>query len=196
MSKRILVLLGHPDTDSLSGHFATVYENAAKAAGHEVRRANIGDLSFDPILHKGYKVIQELEPDLKKLQEDMKWAEHLFLIYPIWWLSAPALLKGLIDRTWLPGFAFRYHKNKAGKRQMGWDQLLKGRSARLVVLLQSIPFLEYVAFGDYMNEIAHGTLAFSGFKVSTTKIGDSEKLTPRELARWEQKTARLGAAAK
>src|SRR3990167_320914 len=77
MAKKIYILLGHPDKETLSGHFADIYEQEAKAAGHEVRRTNIGDLSFDPILHKGYKVIQELEPDLLKVQEDMRWAEHL-----------------------------------------------------------------------------------------------------------------------
>ena len=53
--KRIFILLGHPDNgpEPLSRELTDTYEAAARAAGHEVRRMNIFDLSFDPILHKG-----------------------------------------------------------------------------------------------------------------------------------------------
>lgn len=192
MSKKVYIFLGHPNIESLSSHFADVYEAAAKAAGHEVRRTNIGEMQFDPILHKGYREIQALEPDLLKFQEDVRWADHVMIIYPLWWLSVPALLKGLIDRTWLPGFAFRYHKNKAGKRLLGWDQLLKGRTMRVITLLSNNPLLVYIAFGDYMNDFVHGTMGFAGFKTRTTKIGHSEKLTPKQLAGWEEKIAQMG----
>ncbi len=73
--KKIFVLVGHPDANSLSAELATRYADGAKEAGHEIRRTNLGELSFDPILHKGYKEKQELEPDLVKLQGDIKWAD-------------------------------------------------------------------------------------------------------------------------
>lgn len=61
---RIYILLAHPDSDSFNGRLANAYEKKAKEKGHDVRRQNLGALHFDPILWKGYKVIQELEPDL------------------------------------------------------------------------------------------------------------------------------------
>ncbi|MEK7129079.1 MAG: NAD(P)H-dependent oxidoreductase, partial [Patescibacteria group bacterium] len=80
--KKILILLGHSDNETTCGSFATAYEEGAKETGYEVKRVNLGDLKFDPILHKGYKVIQELEPDLLALQNDFRWAEHIVLFYP------------------------------------------------------------------------------------------------------------------
>ena len=103
---KIFILLGHTDPATLSGAFADSYEKAAREAGHDIRRQNIGEMRFDPILHAGYKAIQELEPDLKAFQDNVRWAEHLVIVYPTWWSSMPALLKGLFDRAWLPHFAF------------------------------------------------------------------------------------------
>lgn len=187
MTKKIYILMGNPDKEgTLSSQIADTYEEAAKAAGHEVRRANIGDLQFDPILHKGYKVIQPLEPDLLKVQEDMKWADHFVLVYPVWWSSMPALLKGFIDRAWIPGFAFHFHKDG-----MGWDKMLHGRTARLIILSKSWPVMIMALFGDYTNEISRAILGFSGFKVKLTEVGMSEKLTEAQKAKWMKKIAAL-----
>lgn len=184
--KKIFILLGHPDTDSRTGHFASFYEKQALASGHEVRRMNIGELSFDPILHKGYKVIQQLEPDLKMLQENIKWCDHFLLLYPLWWSGAPALLKGMFDRMWLPAFAFRFKKTTSGF-VFGWDKLLKGKSARVIILLKNNPFIEHFMFGDFANDIARAILQFSGFRVKVTEIGNSEGMSMKYAEKIEKK---------
>lgn len=187
-TKKIYILMGNPDKDgTLSNELADSYEQGAKAAGHEVRRANIGDLQFDPILHKGYREIQQLEPDLLKVQEDMKWADHLVLAYPIWWSATPALLKGMFDRLWLPGFAFRFHKHN-----LGWDKLMKGKTARVITGSNLHPLLIRVLFGDFTNEVGHATLGFAGYKVSFTEIGNSEHLSAEKRAFWNKHVAYLG----
>lgn len=190
--KKIVILLGHPDSDTLSDEVATVYETAAKKAGHQVRRFNIGDLEFDPILHKGYKTIQALEPDLTLLQEAIKWADHFVVIYPNWWCTMPALLKGMFDRMWLPAFAFRMRKNKEGVLTFGWKKLLKGKTSRVFVLSGTHPFLLWLMFGDYTNEIKQGILWFAGFSVKLSRFGPADHAPVWKVNEWLRKTERLG----
>ncbi|MBX4200023.1 NAD(P)H-dependent oxidoreductase [Candidatus Parcubacteria bacterium] len=163
--KKVFILLGHPDTDSFNNTLAGEYERGATEAGHEVRRMNIGDMKFDPILHKGYKVIQEYEPDILAFQENIKWADHFVIIYPSWWSTMPALLKGLFDRSWMPRFAFHFTGD------FTWEKLLKGKTARIIITSDSIPLAQRIIFGDTTNELRKGILGFAGFKVSKKQFG-------------------------
>jgi NAD(P)H dehydrogenase (quinone) len=183
---RIFILLGHSNKETLSNEFASVYEAEAKKAGHEVRRVNISDLKFDPILHMGYKVIQELEPDLKSVQENISWCEHFVLVYPNWWGGMPALLKGLWDRTFMPHFAFHMHKDK-----FGWDKMLMGRTARVIILTGNPPFLDWLAFGNFSDSIRRSLLEFAGIKTKVTSFGPSENISPEKKAQWEKQIAKL-----
>ncbi len=190
---KILIFLGHPNTDpTLGSALADSYEKGARHAGHEVRRVNLGELQFDPVLHKGYKTIQELEPDLKKVQEDIKWCDHFVLVYPLWWSSAPSLLKGMIDRMWLPAFAFRFIKAPDGKTTVAWQKLLKGRAARVIITLKNFPLVERFMYGDYAAEIVDAVLRFSGMRVSLTEIGNAESLSQKTLQSLFAKMERMG----
>ena len=194
--KKILVILGHPDSETLSGELAEAYGRGAREAGHTVTRVNISDLKFDPILHKGYRVIQELEPDLIRVQEQIKEADHIVIIYPNWWCTMPALLKGLFDRMWLPGFAFRFRKDAHGKPKILQEKLLTGKTGRVIVCAGTHPFIIWLLFGDFTNEISRGILKFAGIKNRVTVLGPSEKIPPWKKDHWIKKIYRLGAHAR
>ena len=193
--RRILVLLGHPDKETFAGYLADRYEEAARESGHEVRRLNVGELAFDPILHKGYKTIQALEPDLVKVQDDIKWAEHIVIVYPIWWCAMPALLKGMFDRLWLPSFAFRFNRGTfLGRLGLGtWQRLLSGRSARLIVTMNSLPLITRFVVGDYTNELRRGILWFVGITpTAVTSIGPSEAMSMKKRLIWGARIRDMG----
>lgn len=192
IKKKIFVLVGHPDRKSLSADFATSYVYGAEEAGHTVRRTNLGELSFDPILHKAYKEKQELETDLIKVQEDIKWADHFVIFYPAWWSTMPALLKGMFDRIWLPGFAYQFHHVGLFKGLL-WQRLMKGKTARVFVLSDSPPILARLIFGDTTNEIRKGILWFSGFSPRVKKIGPIKFITENGVQKWKSKFHRWGA---
>lgn len=181
MGKRILVILGHPAEDSLCSAFAETYVTAAKAAGHEVKFIALGNLAFDPVLHKGYAERQELEPDLVMAQEAIRWAEHLVFIYPTWWGAMPALMKGFIDRVFLPCFAFKYRPDS-----QFWDRLLAGRSAHLIVTMDA-PTWYYRWFYRMPghNQMKRTILEFCGIKpVKVTNFGPVRKSSADARAKW------------
>lgn len=186
--KKIFLLLGHSDKETFSGSIADAYERGANAGGHEIRRMNLGEMSFDPILHKGYKVIQELEPDLVRVQENIIWADHFVVVYPNWWCTMPAILKGMFDRMWLPGFAFNFDKTTGEVIQR-----LEGKTARVINLSGThSPFMMWWNFGDYTNEISRGILGFAGMKTKVSSFGPCEKCADEDRKNWIRQAEILG----
>ncbi len=161
MHKNILVILGHPDENSFCGSLSKLYIDSAKVSGSEIRELQLGELKFDPILWKGYKKTQELEPDLVKAQELIQWSNHIVFVYPNWWGTMPALMKGFFDRVLLPGFAFKYRKNSPL-----WDKLLSGRTAHLMVTMDTPPwYYRWIYHRPGHNEMKRAILGFCGIKV-------------------------------
>ncbi len=197
MSKKIFLLLGHPDNSGLCGSLADAYEQGAKEAGHEIVRMNIGEMQFDPILHKGYRARQELEPDLQKFQEHVQSADHFVVVHPVWWVGMPAILKGLFDRAWLPGSAFRYIKTKAGARTIFWHRLMRGKTARIIVTSGTAPWLVRFLPGNVNAQLRWGILWFAGFRVYHTKwFGPAENPPEARRAAWLRIIHDLGRSGK
>jgi putative NADPH-quinone reductase len=149
-------------------------------------------MQFDPILHRGYRAMQELEPDLKRFQELVQWCDHFVIIHPVWWVGMPAQLKGLFDRAWLPGSAFRYIKMKSGKRTLFWHRLYRGKSARIIIASGTAPWLVRALPGNVNAQLKWGILWFAGFSTHTTWFGPSENPTDGKKARWIRIVSGLG----
>lgn len=181
MNKRILVILGHPNHDSFCGAITNSYIEGAKAAGNEIQLISLGDLSFDPVLHKGYISIQDLEPDLVAGQAAITWAQHIVFVYPIWWGAMPALLKGFIDRVFLPGFAFKYREGS-----LFWDRLLSGRTAHLLVTMDTPPwYFRWVYRMPGHNQMKRTILEFSGIKpVAISSFDPIKDSSQQKREKW------------
>ncbi|MGK5079256.1 NAD(P)H-dependent oxidoreductase [Janthinobacterium sp. HLX7-2] len=181
MEKRVLVIFGHPSGDSFCAALADAYAETARAQGHTVRTLRLGQLDFNPILHQGYRQVQPLEADLLAAQEAISWAQQLVFSYPIWWGGAPALLKGFVDRVFLPGYAFKYRPGKAFPAQ-----LLAGRKAQLLVTMDTPPwYFRWVYRMPGIHQLRKTTLEFCGIKpVKVASFGPIINSTEQQRARW------------
>lgn len=190
MANKILVVMAHPQSKSYCAALGQAYIDGARSAGAEVRQINLAELSFNPIAVGSPDKPVELEADLRKAQEDIRWAEHLVFIYPILWGTLPALLKGFIERVLTPGFAVNFHKDSPL-----WDKLLKGRSARLIVTLNTPPLLYRLLFRRAGHiTMKRSILQFCGIApVRITDVGPMKNASAPRREKWIRDVRALGA---
>ncbi len=98
------MVVAHPLADSLTAHIADHAAGGLAARGHVVRRRDLYAEGFDPRLGPGERgaYYGDAFEDHAGLQQ----AAALVLVFPTWWFGMPAILKGWIDRSFLPGVAF------------------------------------------------------------------------------------------
>ncbi|MFC2186578.1 NAD(P)H-dependent oxidoreductase [Fulvivirgaceae bacterium LMO-SS25] len=166
--KKILIINGHPDKESFNFALAEAYKKGAEKSGAEVKEINIRELKFNPNLEFGYRKRVELEPDLIDAQAKLQWADHLVWVYPVWWSSVPAIMKGFLDRILLPGFAFKKRENSLFS-----DKCLTGKTARIICTLDQPAWYYHWVYGSPShNAMRKGTLHFIGVKkVRITSFG-------------------------
>jgi len=150
---------------------------------------NLTDLEYSPVLKYGYRKRTDLEPDLQDAWEVITKADHLVLVYPNWWGTYPALLKGFIDRLFLPGFAFEYQEKSPFPKK-----LLTGKTARLVVTTDTPNWyysLVYRKPGH--NSMKKSILGFCGIKsVKISTFGPVKNSTDVQRNGWLTKVEKLG----
>jgi putative NADPH-quinone reductase len=125
-------------------------------------------------------------------QIDIAWAQHLVWVYPIWWGGLPALLKGFLDRIFLPGFAFKYRANS-----VLWDRLLTGRTAELLVTMDTPPwYYRWVQRQPGHRQMKQTILEFSGIRpVRVHSFGPVVNSSDAARAGWIKHACKLGARA-
>jgi putative NADPH-quinone reductase len=187
--KKILIINGHPNKESLCSAFAQSYKKGAESTGAQCNLVNLIDLDFNPNLLYGFQKRIEIEPDVEKMQKAILDAEHIVLVYPNWWSTYPAIVKAFVDRVFIPKFAFGYRDNS-----IFIDRLLKGRSARLIVTMDS-PSWYYSLFmkSPGHKSMKKGTLEFCGIKpVKITEFTMIKTSNEEKRKAWIAKVEELG----
>ncbi|MDP3586203.1 MAG: NAD(P)H-dependent oxidoreductase [Thiobacillus sp.] len=187
----VLIILGHPRTDSLCGALADAYGAGARAAGTDVRRLDLATLDFDPDVHTPSPNQQDFEADIRAARELILWAEHLVFVYPTWWGTLPALLKGFLDRVLTPHFAFITCEGGTG-----YQGLLGGRSAQLITTMDTPPLIHRLVYRQPgRNAMARATLGFCGVRpVRSLVCGSVKDSTLQQRQQWIEQARRQGRA--
>lgn len=197
MSNCILVIIGTPLVGSFTHALAGAYVESARSRGAEVR---IVDLAADPVPDHPARRAElrmprtdadvPLSAEVAASIDDLRWADHVAIFFPQWWGSYPAALKAYVDRVFLSGFAFRYHDTGTG-----WDRLLTGRTARLVMTMDSPSWWSRWVYGDSaIRSLARATLWYCGIRVrGVTRFAALRHQAAPVRESWLAKVAQLGA---
>ena len=123
---RILLVLAHPVPESFNAAVAAEIRKALEARGHRVDFLDLYREGFDPRLSEAERRAY-MEPDyqpeaVSELVARLKAADGLILVFPQWWFNLPAILKGFIDRVFVPGVAFAPDP-EGGRIRPGLDHL-------------------------------------------------------------------------
>lgn len=187
--KSILIINGHPSPNSYNHALASAYKKGALESGAKVQEIEVGKLNFDPNLRFGYNQRMKLEPDLETARDKINQADHLVWVHPVWWGGFPAILKGFIDRVFLPGFAFKYRENSPW-----WDKYLTGKTARIITTMDQPGWFYWLFYGSpSVKSLKRTILKFCGIKpVKVNYIGSIKASDEKQREKWLQKIYRLG----
>lgn len=107
---RVLVVYAHPCGESFNAAVRDRLLGGLSAAGHEVRVADLYAEGFDPVMgdaeRRGYHAPGANEAPVAGELERLRWCEALVFVYPTWWFGLPAILKGWLDRVFVPHATF------------------------------------------------------------------------------------------
>ncbi len=169
---KVLLVLAHPRKESLTGAVGGIFAETLSAKGHAVEWADLAAEGFDPVLRP------EDEPDWNDPRKSYSAAvrqemaridrnDATVMIFPVYWWSVPALLKGWIDRVWNHGWAYGDRKFP---QQRAWMVGIAGGDApsfarrgydKAIETQLKVGVLDYCGVKDNRCELLYGSLGSS-----------------------------------
>lgn len=109
---KVLIIYAHPVPTSFNAAVFETVKSTLNKAGHTIRVTDLYAENFQPVLSR--KDREEYLEDTDQLiaqvpehVENLGWAEALVFVFPMWFYGPPAILKGWLERVWLPGVTFQ-----------------------------------------------------------------------------------------
>jgi putative NADPH-quinone reductase len=121
---RTLIVYNHPHEGSFCSAIREAVENGLKTGNHEYKVIDLDRDGFDPVMRSkdlkafvaagriGEDGLEEVDPLVLRYMKMMRWAEQIVMIFPIWWMTTPAMTKGFIDKVIFPGIVYKMEGGK------------------------------------------------------------------------------------
>lgn len=176
----LLLVHCHPYDRSLCAAVSTRIEEAATSSGMSVKRHDLYELSFDPVL-TGAELARRytLEPVVQEFIQDVRDTRHLTVVHPDWWGGPPALLKGWLDRVFRPGVAYDWVGEDFEEKEH--EPLLTGRTLSVFFTTDRTEEDGTLSIRHFWNDVA----AYAGLDLGLCRgFTDVRKSTFRGRRAW------------
>jgi NAD(P)H dehydrogenase (quinone) len=164
---KVAIVFNHPYEGSYCTAILNAVTSGLQKAGHVVDLVHLDNDDFDPVMRakdlKGFKDGVPSDPQVIKYRERLNEAEHLIMLFPIWWELMPAMTKGFIDKVIFPGVAYDYdNSGKYPKMIKRWTAI----NGVTIITTMNTPSLAYrLLFGNAIKKaVFSGTFWKLGFK--------------------------------
>lgn len=190
--KPVLIIYAHPKTAGHCPIYLEEVESYLKGKSIPYELIDLYAINYDPVLHESELYSagnREVSAQNKEFQEKITNSERLVFIYPVWWNSMPAILKGWFDRVFTPHFAFKFHK--LGPIAGVPLALLKGRKAVAFVTTGSSGLRTLLFLGNHFKTLLRtNLLGFFGIRTRVYHLGEALQVTDGNKARIRRLVSR------
>lgn len=179
----MLIIYAHPNKEGHCGFFLENVTQILQDKKIEFEIIDLYEIGFSPVLKpeehytSGHK---EVASQVQEIQEKIKKHDKFIFIYPTWWQNVPGILKGFIDRVFIPGFGFIYE----GKMPQG---LLKGKEALIFTSTGAPRFITKFIYRDRsIKVLKKDILSFCGIKSKAYVIDNARYFSDNQKERIKQ----------
>ena len=115
---KTLIVYYHPYEGSYCNAIMESVRSGLKRGSHPCKVLDLGADGFDPVMRakdlmafgqagRGDDITTtDVDPIVLRYKKKLEWAERIVMIFPIWWMTMPAMVKGFIDKVIFPGVAY------------------------------------------------------------------------------------------
>lgn len=135
-TENIYLIWAHPRSHSLTAQVAAEIRKEAGKQGMQVTALDLYHQGVDPVLREADEpdwanVQKRYSPDVHQLFSQMAGHDTAVIVFPVWWYSFPAMLKGYFDRVWNYGLAYGDGSSLPFKK-VRWVALVGGSEDRFI----------------------------------------------------------------
>lgn len=197
---RVLIVFNHPHDGSYCSALLAAALDALDGAGHEIDLIHLDRDGFDPVMRSkdlrafalarsdAEAALALLDERVRDYKVRLEQADHLVLIFPIWWEAMPALMKGFIDKVIFPGIAYDYVGGTTGMK----TRLTRLGGVTMLTTMNTPRWAYRLIFG---NAVAKAVIRGTFWKIGVPNrrwinLTEVKAATPHSRAAWLREVAR------
>lgn len=192
-----LIVFNHPYGGSFCGAILAAVERGLKTGGHKCRVINLDQDDFDPVMRSkdllafvgagraGEDALDAIDDQVREYKEHLEWAEHLVMIFPIWWMTTPAMTKGFIDKVIFPAIAYDMKDGRLVSR-------LSLRKVTVITTMNTPADIYREVFGNPLEgSLIKGTFRQIGIEnIEWTSLSEVKQVSRGQREAWLEEIER------